>query len=128
MISFCDLDNIVHVKSEYVSINRPELIVHYWSTGINTHNFVDYYGPLDDQEIYQSSYYAGTGRYQFRKKGQYLRPWIEINLIELGRTNSTKTDIIPIPCPKVKSGIKTRWSTWHGRWEKELKHKGWVPA
>ena len=128
MISFCVIDNIVHVKVEYPKTDKPEMIINYWSTGVTEYNFVDYFGPVDDQEIYQPSYNSGTGRYQFRRKGQYLRPWNNIDLIELGRTVSTKTDIVPIPCPKVKSGINTRWSTWHGRWEKELKHKGWVPA
>lgn len=32
---------------------------------------------------------------------------------------------IPIPCPKVRKGIRTRWM--NERWEKELK-QGWVPA
>src|SRR5688572_25756657 len=33
----------------------------------------------------------------------------------------------PIPCPKVRRGIETRWNGTYGRWEKLLK-VGWVPA
>jgi len=33
----------------------------------------------------------------------------------------------PIPCPKVRAGVETRWNRYESRWEKLLK-RGWVPA
>ena len=42
-----------------------------------------------------------------------------------GRTQSEFREEIPIPCPRVRKGIETRYEC--GRWEKLLR-KGWVPA
>jgi hypothetical protein len=33
----------------------------------------------------------------------------------------------PIPCPKVRVGVETRWNRYTSQWEKLLK-KGWVRA
>jgi hypothetical protein len=41
------------------------------------------------------------------------------------KTEAVKVEREPIPCPKVRAGIQTRWH--EGRWEKLMK-KGWVAA
>ena len=43
-----------------------------------------------------------------------------------GSTPAIITEQTPVPCPKVRAGIETRWR--NGRWEKYLKTKGWVSA
>jgi len=45
-------------------------------------------------------------------------------LAERGRTLPEFSEAEPIPAPKTR--VPTRWE--NGRWEKYLKHKGWVPA
>jgi hypothetical protein len=41
---------------------------------------------------------------------------------------SLEPTVEPIPYPKVRKGVETRWHKWNGRWEKYLKAQGWVPA
>jgi hypothetical protein len=41
------------------------------------------------------------------------------------KTEAAHRDVEPVPCPKVRRGVKTRWKD--GRWEKLLK-SGWTPA
>lgn len=42
-----------------------------------------------------------------------------------GNTEAVKVEETPVPCPKVRKGIATRW--YRGRWEKLLK-SGWTIA
>ncbi len=45
-----------------------------------------------------------------------------------GDRECERSETRPIPCPKVRAGIETRWNRYQGgRWEKLLK-RGWVPA
>lgn len=43
-----------------------------------------------------------------------------------GRTQAYRIDSEPIPAPKVRKGIETRWKD--GHWQKYLKAEGWVRA
>ena len=42
------------------------------------------------------------------------------------RANAVKVENVPIPCPKVRAGIETRY--YRGEWQKYLKAKGWITA
>ncbi len=48
------------------------------------------------------------------------------NLKDGGRTKPAFVEETPIPCPKVRAGIETRYM--NGGWEKLSKRQGWVPA
>ena len=43
-----------------------------------------------------------------------------------GQTQAEIIENTPIPCPKVRTGIETRWNSRYEFWEKYLKAKGWV--
>lgn len=45
-----------------------------------------------------------------------------------GQTKAIRVIERPIPCPKVRKGVETRWDRYRGRWEKYLKASGWVAA
>lgn len=57
-------------------------------------------------------------RYQDEEQLCYLLPYA-------GYTTPAFTEEIPLPCPKVRTGIETRYRD--GRWQKLLRD-GWVPA
>jgi hypothetical protein len=105
----------------------PEYDVHYYPTGINENDFIARYGKLEDQEICNAHEQFHNGVYQFRQKGYGFRDWFRIPLPNLAKTEATKTEVIPVRCPKVKKGINTRYNGYKGQWEKELK-SGWCVA
>ena len=74
------------------------------------------YGPIPKQvrSCGDGIYYDGVRRYA---------------LAENGKTKPMFHESVPVPCPKVRAGIQTRWVYSHGssRWEKLLK-TGWVSA
>lgn len=51
---------------------------------------------------------------------------LTVRLIDGPKTLAIKQEEKPIPCPKVRAGIETRFH--RGAWEKYLKSKGWVTA
>lgn len=56
--------------------------------------------------------------WQAYAQGDYLKVWTE--------RDGTPMDAEPIPCPKVRKGIDTRY--YCGRWEKYSKREGWIAA
>lgn len=118
-----DIDTVLHIGHPWVSTTSPEIIINYWSTGIKTIDFIRQYGPIENINLEETRSYSG--RYCFKK--HYLEEYRYIDLINGARTQSTKTDIEPVICPKVRSGIKTKWNGLKSRWEKELK-TGWCVA
>lgn len=116
-----DIAGILHIGQPYTAYSKPEIYINYYSTGVKTIDFIRMYGPIEKVTIEETRQYSG--RYCFKR--HYLEPYIYIDLIHGPKTESTQTDIIPVPCPKTRSGIKTRFV--NGRWEKELK-KGWCTA
>ncbi len=61
------------------------------------------------------SCYLGNGNY------------VSGELTNGGSTRAIITEEIPIPCPKVRAGIETRWNEYKKQWEKCLK-SGWARA
>jgi hypothetical protein len=58
---------------------------------------------------------------------EYAGRTCEGSLRNGGRTESIYTEKHPVPCPKVRKGIETRYR--NGRWEKYLiSAKGWTAA
>lgn len=118
-----DIDGILHIADPDYCYNKPEIYINHWSTGIKTADFIREYGPIENIPIEPTRQYSG--RYCFKR--HYLEPYRYIDLINGPKTESVKTEFIPVPCPKVRQGIKTRWSESRHQWEKELK-TGWCPA
>jgi len=61
------------------------------------------------------------GRY-----GGSLRNGVRYELWIDPRANAVKVEETPIPCPKVRKGIETRF--YRGTWQKYLKAAGWTAA
>ena len=105
------------VKSEDKDYFEPRLIVHYYP-------IVKLYGSdravLADREgLNVRGKSNGNGFYFDEKGGEY-------QLLNAGGTLPIHTDITPVPCPKVRKGIETRWKS--GLWEKYTKAHGWQLA
>ena len=66
---------------------------------------------------------GGQGSYCYKSVDSVDARWFRLQ--NLGQTKPLHTREEPIPCPRVRKGIKTRWESWH--WQKLLK-QGWVPA
>jgi hypothetical protein len=67
------------------------------------------------------------GRVSFRMGTSSTAAWAqERPLPDGGKTVAIASMVTPIPCPKVRAGIQTRYR--NGRWEKYLKSAGWVAA
>jgi len=115
-----DLDGWAVVRSPMVFSDKPEEIVNYYPTGLRTLSLTRDYGiPVPAELAYSrmGEYAVMTG------KPMYGRARI-IALPDLGATKCIKQEVIPIPAPKVRKGIETRWR--NGRWEKYLKAEGWT--
>ncbi len=65
----------------------------------------------------------GEGRYTFTVNGGRQ---ITVELLDGGKTLPIHSEEQPIPCPKVRAGIETRWNG--NYWQKYLKSQGWVAA
>lgn len=116
-----DLDGWAVVRSPMTFSDKPEEIVNYYPTGLRTKDLIDNYGIPVPAELS----YSRMGEYAVMTgKAMYARARI-IRLPDLGATKCIKQEVIPIPCPKVRKGIETRW---HGHWQKYLQTKGWVAA
>ncbi len=76
--------------------------------------------------IGKQAVHAGVGAYCAKTDD---RPgcgfWVQLPLLNGGQTMPIVTEREPIPCPKVRKGIETRYE--RGRWEKHLK-TGWTVA
>lgn len=103
-------DRTMHVN--YYSIIATKTNSMGWTPTL--HELVDFGPyPLDDN---------GQGWYTARK-GDMGKISVQIGY----SAPAAYVDDFSIPCPKVRKGIETRWSS-KGYWEKYLKTEGWVRA
>jgi hypothetical protein len=116
-----DLDGFAVVRSPMIYSDKPEEIVNYYPTNIRSKDLEYNYGKTLPADLS----YSGTGVYAIVDGSYYPSP-LRIALPQLGQTKCIKQEVIPIPCPKVRKGIETRWR--NSRWEKYLKSEGWVTA
>ena len=117
-----DLDGWAFVRSPMIYSDQPQEIVNFYPTRLRTKDLTENYGipvPADLEYSSMGRYAVMTGR------AMYSAARI-IALPDGGATKCTKQEVIVIPCPKVRSGIPTRWR--NARWEKYLKASGWRAA
>lgn len=69
---------------------------------------------------------SGSGRYGARTDDYPRGYFVELPLLNGGQTMPIHSEEEPIPVPKVRRGIETRYR--NGKWEKYLKAQGWVSA
>jgi len=119
-----DVNGILCVQYRSTDYREPFINVSNFPTGIHTNGFMRNFNitSLDQLEIvYQLSH----GIYEFCIKDNLCGPKWKIQLKDGGTTKGIGFEKIPIICPKVRTGVKTRYNGDKGYWEKELKYK-WV--
>ena len=115
-----DLDGQLVVAARYRYSDQPIVIVNYWPTGIRTADFLRDYGYTLPMEVRDNGGAQGSYSIGQRLYGHALT----VRLIDGGKTQAIKQEQVPVPPPKVRAGIETRYR--RGQWEKYLKSKGWV--
>ena len=96
------------------SFLTPERVTNYWQVM----HAIPGESSIDGAEAYiEQRHYGSVVVYRL---GQRL--WSADVAV---RSECDRTESEPLPCPKVRKGIETRYR--NGRWEKRLK-TGWVPA
>ena len=123
---FSDINGTLCVQLSSMDSFDPVINRSHYPTELNTKDFMRNFSieSLDQLEItYQESY----GIYQFCIKDSLCGPKWKVQLINGEKTRLIKFEKIPIPCPKVRKGINTRYNGNKGYWEKELK-PGWCSA
>lgn len=98
----------------------PTWIVRYWATRYTKRDLTswDESTTSDPAEIK-----ILKGGYGYSLKFPGMGFWCEVHIG--GSERPERVEEVPYPCPKVRSGISTRYR--HGVWEKCLK-TGWQPA
>lgn len=99
----------------------PEMTVLYWP--------IEHGRLRDYQEVFpelntDTELHGDRGSYTFYRGMGHYSPILTLQ--NGGSTKPVKTEKIPIPCPKVRKGIDTRF--YRGQWQKYLKSEGWVLA
>jgi len=121
-LSLSDVDGQLCVCWRSVKYGEPKLTRSHFPTGIKTREFEANYYPLSEVRVI-----AQGNAYGVMKKDGYYSNTLTLNLSDGGKTKSIRYEEIDIPCPKVRTGIKTRWNSFKEYWEKELK-SGWCMA
>lgn len=104
-----------HVGNEYPMLSEPTRIITLWR--VLAHRVTGPQAPELAAGL-EVQYLTGSDTtWQAYRQGAYL-----VLTTERDGQHSTA----PIPCPKVRAGIETRYRD--GRWEKYPKSSGWVPA
>jgi len=105
------VNDILCVKSGFYDSLKPQIIYNHWPIGNGVGYAKDYIGA----ELWKTN----GSHYRLRLSAYN---YVEIYLVDQGKTKSIKVTFEPIPKPKTR--VKTRWH--NGKWEKLLKSKGWV--
>jgi hypothetical protein len=108
------------IDYSYTNSLRPERVTIRWA--VLRYQLKGMYGPAPvPAEGLRVTLKTGETLWEAYDHGGYL-------LLETEREGTVTTE--PVPCPKVRPGIETRWASRHGvaGWEKYLKTKGWVLA
>jgi len=105
------------IQESFPQYDKPEMIVLHWPIGLASPG-----GHVKSHEGAEVS--RGGCSYEYTLR---IAPYeyVRIYLKDQGKTESIDTITEPIPCPKVRKGIETRYR--NGVWEKELK-SGWITA
>ena len=108
-------DGKIYVVDHFPMCDEPTMIVCCYPTEIRESDYPEIIG--------QEAEHAGPGVY-VPMAGYYDPP--RFALINRGKTlpDPQYSELQPIPCPKVRKGIRTRYIG--GRWERLLKSVGWV--
>ncbi len=110
-------NNVWCIQDSFPLYDKPEMVINHWPIGIADR-------PIELASHEGAEVLKGGCSYEYTLR---IAPYeyVRIYLKDQGQAKSIDTIIKPIPCPKVRKGIETRYR--NGFWEKELK-SGWVTA
>lgn len=113
-------DGWLCVEEDAVDSSQPQLVRYWWPVRRYVAHF--------DEHLLGLPAESGSwcGRWVAREGTGLCSRYYDLELPEGGKTKCLHYEIVPVPCPKVRRGLETRWR--RGRWEKCLKREGWVPA
>lgn len=119
MVTLTDHEGYVHITYTSYNSRNPVKELTLFKTDVKTRDLEANYAPLSEIDVRQENEH-----YRILKRGLRYESSLHLYI-----PHGTKNNLIsiPIPCPKVRSGIKTRWNGDKGYWEKELK-SGWCIA
>jgi hypothetical protein len=120
-----NLDGVVDYRDGWLCVryddnhfDRPERIQTFWPVRQESRSYV--------QDLIGSpASYDGHGSYAALIPGT-IRMYERLPLLNGGQTQPIATNVEPLPCPKVRKGIPTKYA--RGQWWKLLKTEGWIPA
>jgi hypothetical protein len=104
---------LLYVESHWPMQDKPVDLISFYPTGIRSRDYSEYVG--------RRAWRVGPGIYQPDSTG--FAP--KFALAKYDQTRPEFTEEVPIPCPKVRRGIQTRFRD--GCWSKLLK-RGWILA
>jgi hypothetical protein len=110
-----DHDGYVHIAYIGYDPKIPRKNITAFKTDVKTRDLEMNYAPLKDIRVESEHSY-----YRITRNGARFDQSLVLYLS--GEHNIMIYE--DIPCPKVRSGINTRWNGHKGYWEKELKN-GW---
>lgn len=122
---FSDINGVLCVQMRSTDYNNPVELIHNYPTELRTIDFMRNFSISSLNEL-QITNQESYGVFEFCIKNSLCGPRWKVQLKDGGKTLSIETLKTPIPCPKVKAGIMTRY--YSGEWQKYLKAKGWCTA
>lgn len=116
-------NGLVYVTSTWPNSNRPE-ITKSWYPVSNGRGARLKARDIDHEHFGKPVERDINGLHSIRLEAFGHRSWLNVPLLNGGATVPDHYEVTPVPCPKVRKNIKTRWQS--GRWEKYLKTQGWL--
>ena len=121
---FSDINGILCVSMVSDDYHEPVRMYQNYPTELRVYDFMRNFSITSLNELLITRQ-ESHGVFAFCIKNSLCGPEWKIQLKDGGKTLSIETLKEPIPCPKTRKGINTRWN--NGHWEKELK-TGWCTA
>ena len=99
---------------------KPEMTRHVWE--IDSYTFTGLWRGNEGHAIGREATISDGRVNVYLGNGAYL----EGRLKDGGQTHAVVVETIPVPSPKVRKDVETRWRD--GRWQKYMKRGGWIDA
>ena len=122
---FSDINGTLCVQMRSTGYNDPVEFISNYPTELKTIDFMRNFSISSLNEL-QITNQERHGIFEFCIKNSLCGPRWKVQLKDGEKTLSIETLKTPIPCPKVRAGIMTRYNS--GEWQKYLKAKGWCTA
>ncbi len=116
--TLAEIDGKLCVRYATTYENEPTRQIMYWACERAVRNPYNANAPTAGDH----ARYNGNGSWDTSREGSGSTGSVSTGA---GDRQAFKVEREPVPCPKVRKGLETRW--YQGAWQK-LMAKGWVPA